>query len=176
MFKNYFKVALRKLLKQKSFTFINIIGLAVGMACFIFILLFVLFELSYDGFHEKGDRIYRLLIDADIGGHIRAPATMLPAGPTMMRDYPEVENFTRIGNLQTLSVEYGDKQFQEADVGFADHSFFELFSFPFVSGDPATALKNPYTIVITEDMAYKYFGDENCIGKVLRIEGENDFT
>lgn len=176
MFKNYLKVTFRTLQRHKGYAFINIVGLAIGMAACALIMLWVLNERSYDRFHENGDRVYRLLVDADIGGHLRTAATMPPAGPTMMRDFPEVENFTRFGRLQTISVEYQDKQFQESMVGFADQSFFEIFSFGFASGDPATALKNPNTIVITEDMAKKYFGEEDPIGKILRIGGEDDYT
>ena len=169
MFKNYLKIAFRNIQGHKGYAFINIAGLAIGLAVCALIMLWVLDELSYDRFHERADRIYRLLLDADIGGHIRTSATMPPAGPTMTQDYPEVENFTRYGRLQSLSVEYEDKQLQESLVGFADASFLEIFSFPFLSGDPATALKNPYTIVITEDMGQKYFGTEYPVGKILRI-------
>jgi putative ABC transport system permease protein len=169
-------VAFRNIQGHKGYAFINIAGLAIGLAVCALIMLWVLDELSYDRFHERADRIYRLLLDADIGGHLRTSATMPPAGPTMTQDYPEVENFTRYGRLQSLSVEYEDKQLQESLVGFADASFFEIFSIPFLSGDPATALKNPYTIVITEDMAQKYFGTEDPMGKILRIGGETDYT
>ncbi len=176
MFKNYLKVALRQIQKKKGFALINITGLAIGLAVCSLIMLWVLDEVSYDRFHQNGKQIYRLIMDADIGGHIRTPATMPPAGPTMTEEYPEVENFTRIGRLQNTTVRWGDTQFQETLVGFADPSFFEIFSFPFTSGDAATALTRPNTIVVTQEMAAKYFGESDPVGQILRIGGEEDYT
>lgn len=176
MIKNYLTVALRTLRKQKGYAFINITGLAIGLAVCSLIMLWVVDELSYDKFHEKGDRICRLILDADIGGVLQSPATMPPAGPTMTSDFPEVENFTRMGRFQDLTVEYGDKIVAESGVGYADATLFEIFSFPFISGDPETALERPNTIVITEEMAQKYFGDEDPIGKFLKIGGEDNYS
>lgn len=176
MFKSYLKVTFRGIRRHKGYTFINVAGLAIGMAVCILIMLWVLDELSYDRYHENADRIYLLVIDANVGRPLRSPATMAPAAPTMVNDFPEVVNAARIGRLRRMAVAYEDNRFQEDLVGFADHSLFEIFTFPFISGDPASALKTAYSVVITEEMAQKYFGDEDPIGKILTIGGETEYT
>ena len=162
--------------KYKGYSLINIAGLAIGMAVCILIMLWVLDELSYDRYHENADRIYRLILDAEVGSHLRAPVTMPPAGPAMVEEFPEVVKAVRIGRPGRVPVKVEERQFQEDKVGYADHSIFEIFTFPFISGDPQTALKAAYSVVITESMAKKYFGDEDPIGKILRIGGETDYT
>ena len=176
MFNNYLKVALRNIIRQKGYSFINVVGLAIGMTCCILILLWVQDELSYDRYHQKADRICRLCLDANIGKRVRAPVTPAPAAPTMISEFPEVINATRIRGPFTTSVRYGDRVFQQGGVSYADNSIFDVFTFPFVSGDPQTALEAPYSVVITDEMAGKYFGDEDPVGKVLRFDDEADFT
>jgi putative ABC transport system permease protein len=176
MFRNYLKVALRNIKRHTGYSLINVAGLAIGMTCCILILLWVQDERSYDRYHENPDRIYRLCLDANVGTQLRAPVTMAPAGPAMISEFPEVVNAARIVRPGRVSVKYGDRLFQEEDIGYADNSVFDIFTFPFISGDPKTALATPYSVVITEDMAMKYFGDEDPLGKSLRIDDETDFT
>jgi putative ABC transport system permease protein len=176
MLSNYLKVALRNIFRHKGYSFINVAGLAIGMTCCILILLWVQDELSYDRYHENADRIYRLCIDANVGTQLRAPVTMAPAAPAMISEFPEVVNAARMVRPERVSVKYEDRTFREENVGYADNSMFDLFTFPFISGDPQTALASPYSVVITEEMAKKYFGDQEPVGKTLRLDDEADFT
>ena len=176
MYRNYLKIALRNIIRHKGYSIIHVVGLAIGMTCCILILLWVQDELSYDRYHENADRIHRLCLDANIGTQLRAPVTMAPAAPAMIKDFPEVVNAARIVRPERVSVEYQDRTFQEEDVGYADNSVFGIFTFPFISGDPQTALTTPYSVVITEEMARKYFGDQEPVGKMLRLDDEADFT
>jgi putative ABC transport system permease protein len=172
MFRNYLKVALRNIKKQKGYAFINISGLAIGLAACIMILLWVHDELSFDAYHENADRIYRLTIDATLGTRMKAPVSPTPSGPAMVAEYPEVLQYVRLSRPNRSPVIVGDKEYFEENVAFADNSIFEVFSFPFLRGDPETALKTPYTAVITEEIARKYFGDDEPIGKIIKF-GEN---
>jgi len=176
MFRNYLKVALRNIIRHKGYSIIHVVGLAIGMTCCILILLWVQDELSYDRYHQKADRIYRLCLDANIGTQLWAPVAMAPAAPAMIEEFPEVVNAARIVKPERASVTYQGKTFQEQDVGYADNSIFDIFTFPLVSGDPQTALTTPYSVVITEEMAEKYFGDQEPVGKILRLDDEADFT
>jgi putative ABC transport system permease protein len=176
MLKNYLKIAFRSLKKHKGYSFINISGLAIGMAVCILILMWVLNELSFDLYHEKVDHICRVTMDIELGSTLHTPVTLTAAGPALVRDFPEVITASRIDPPNRASVKYGDKLFQEARVGYAENAIFDIFTFPFVSGDPRTALEAPYSIVITESMAKKYFGDEDPLGKILRINNEKDFS
>jgi putative ABC transport system permease protein len=115
-------------------------------------------------------------MDARVGSHLFTPVTMAPAAPAMVRDFPEVVNAARITRPRRLSVQYREKKFQEELVGFADNSLFGIFTFPFISGDPKTALQDPFTVVITKDMAKKYFADEDPLGKMLKINGETEYA
>jgi putative ABC transport system permease protein len=176
MLKNYMKIAFRSLKKYKGYSFINISGLAIGMAVCMLIFLWILNELSYDRFHEKADRICRLTMDIEIGTTLHTPVSLTAAGPALVQDFPEVITAARVDRPGRVSVKYEDKIFQEADVGFAENAIFDIFSFPFVSGDPKTALEAPNTVVITESMAVKYFGDSDPLGKILRFNNEADFS
>ena len=176
MFTNYMKVAFRSIRKYKGYSFINIAGLAIGMTICVLIMLWVLDELSYDRFHDNADRIYRLCMDADLGTPLRVPVTPTPVGPALVEEFPEVINAVRIGRPGRVPVTIDERQFQEDDVGYADNSFFEIFSFPFISGDPKSALETANTVVITEEMADKYFGNDDPLGKILKIGGETDYT
>lgn len=171
MIRNYLKIALRNLLKNKVFSFINISGLAIGMAVCMLILMWVSDELNYDSFHENGDRIYRVCIDAFLGTPLKAPVCMAPAGPAMKESFPEVLDVARLVRPRRASVLHENRPSSEDDVGYADASFFNIFTFPFVTGDPATALKAANTVVITEDVAKKYYGNGDPLGTTLEIEG-----
>jgi len=177
MINNYLKIALRNLFKQKSFTFINIVGLAVGMTCFILILLYVRFELSYDNFHTRADRIYRVAIERKYPDKTRYwGRTAFPLAKTFQEEFPEIEQGTRIMNFNIAQlVTYEDKNVYNEHIIFADPNFFEVFSFPLVKGDPKTALAEPNSAVITRESAGVLFGAEEAMYKTLSINNA-DFT
>jgi putative ABC transport system permease protein len=170
MLRNYLLIAFRNINKFKGYSFINIAGLACGMAFFILISLWVRDELNFDRFHEHADDIYRLISEVQVGDEITLSArTPNPLGPALAAEYPEVINFTRTQGVENWFVQCGEKQFLNDTVACADPSFFEMFTFPFVKGNPKTALKDRYSIVITESMARKYFGNEDPMGKVIKV-------
>jgi putative ABC transport system permease protein len=172
MIKNYFRIAFRNLWKHRVFSFINILGLTVGMtACFL-IFLYVRFELSYDGFHSKADRIYRLVCD------IKTPTDVIkssgPSWPMPMiikSAFPEVESEVRVSS-SSLLFRKGDIKFQEENALFADSAFFHVFDFKLLLGDPQTVLKDPFSVVFTVTAAKKYFGNANPIGQTLLLTGK----
>jgi len=178
MFKTYLKIALRNIKKNKGFSVINIVGLALGMACFILIFLYVQNELSYDNFHESADRIYR--VQRRMGSnYMRANASVITYGPlasALVSTYPEVINAVRIEHRDAydLAIKYKNTHFY--DRGFyVDKSFFDIFSYDFTRGDAKTALVDPFSIVITEELARKYFGDEEPFGKTLTIVEDRSY-
>jgi len=178
VFINYLKIALRNLKKHKGYSFINIAGLAISMACCILIILYIYSELNYDRYHENADRIYRLGTNFDVGKmHANSAVSNHPIGPTLSRDYPEVLHATRIRPYMPRTlVEYKERQFFEEKIFYADNSAFDVFSFPMIRGDQKSALVTAYSLVITEKVAKKYFGDEDPIGKILRLNNDSDFT
>lgn len=176
MFKNYLKIAWRNIKRHKAYSFINISGLAIGMAVCILIIIWVQDELSYDRFHENGDRIYRLTMDIQAGTALHTPLCLTPAAPALSRDFPEIINAVRISRPGRVAVKHKDKVFQEEMVGFAENSIFDIFTFPLVSGDPKSALETAHSVVITESMAKKYFGSEDPLGKILRIGNDQDYA
>lgn len=174
MFVNYLKTALRVLLRQKSYSIINIGGLAIGMSVCILILSYVFFELSYDKFHENSDQIYRIGLDATVGGNVMNLAvTSAPMGEALRQDFPEVIENTRfsIGGSQELSI--GEHKFIQDDVLFSDSSFFDVFSFNLIQGDKNEVLLHPKSIILTETLAKKFYGDNNAVGEMIRL---NDRT
>ena len=175
MIRNYFTTAIRSIQRSAGFSFINLIGLAIGLASCIFIFLWINDELSYDRYLSNSDRIYRIILK-DV--RYAQPRTPHPVPLAMVADFPEVTNGVSISPIwgtgltrPEFTVEYNNHKFEEKGFLSADSTFFQVFQFPFVAGDPATALKKPMGIVITQSMAKKYFGDEPAIGKVLKIEG-----
>ena len=170
MLRNYFKIAFRNLWRNKTFSFVNILGLAIGMAVCLLISLYVMDELGYDRFHEKAERICRLNADIKFGGteasYAVAPA---PAGAALKRDYPFVENFVRLHETSAL-VKKGEQNIAEHEVAYADSSLFDVFTLPMSHGNPKSALTEPNTVVITESIAEKYFGTDQVLGKTLTIE------
>jgi putative ABC transport system permease protein len=175
MFRNYLKVALRALLRQKGYSFINILGLTVGMSCFILIGLWVKDELSFDRFHIKKDRIFRIVNKTQQGDYIPSPTYAL--APALKSLYPEVEEFARVWPWYGSLVTHGDKKFEEDNICLTDPGFFRMFTFPFIKGDPDTALEDRNAIVITESVAHKYFRGEDPIGQSLYLAREDtDFT
>ncbi|HEY2582323.1 MAG TPA: ABC transporter permease [Mucilaginibacter sp.] len=171
MLKTYFKIAYRNLIRHKAYSIINISGLAIGMAASILILLWVQNELSYDRFHKNADQIYRVTCDAS-GFKAAINTAGMPAG--LKAQIPVIKNTVRFSHLTTVLFEAGNRKFEEKNVFYADPSFMDVFSFPLVKGDRSTALQNVDGVLITEDMARKYFGEENAIGKTLRKDnGDN---
>jgi putative ABC transport system permease protein len=167
MFRNYIKVAFRHIRRRKVYSFINILGLTIGMACFILIGLWVKDELSFDRFHQNKDRIYRVLNRAQDGSaHFQITYAL---GPALKAQYVEVEEACRVWLWYGSHVRYRDKIYAERNIYLADPTFFKIFSFPFIKGNPETALADKYSIVITEQMAQKYFGEEDPIGKALHL-------
>ncbi len=177
MIKNYLKIALRNLRKHKGYTFINITGLAVGLACCLLIVLFVRDELSYDRYHDNADRIYRITLDALLGEQeIHGPISPAPMAQALVNDFPEVVQATRLFTFRDKTlVRYEDNRFVEERFFFGDSTFFEVFTFPFLQGDPETALVEPNTVVLTESTARKYFGQQNPIGQTLRVNERTDY-
>ena len=168
MFKHYLIIAVRNLTRYKSYAMNNILGLTIGFACAISILLYVQNELSYDRYHENADRIYRIVEGSDV-------KTQPLLGPALMEEFPEVERFLRIqGTAGIWLMAYEDKVFYETDVAWVDETLFDLFSFPLLRGNPDTALKDPFSVVITRSTARKLFGDEDPMGKV--IVADNGFA
>src|SRR4051794_30187685 len=177
MFKNYFKVALRNLWKNKGFSAINIIGLAVGIAVCLLITLYVIDELSYDKYNEKADRIYRVDGDIQFGGnHFILAVAPDPLGPTLKKDFPQVEQYVRFRGYGGFLVKKGTENVQEDNVIYADSTLFDVFTLPMIEGDPKTALTAPHSVVITEDIAKKYFNrTDNVVGKNLVINDTGNY-
>ena len=175
MLKNYFKVAFRNLLRNKAFSFINISGLAIGMASAILILLWIQNEMSHDRFHAKGDRIYVMNNRDHFNGKLWAwNTTPKILGPTLKADYPEVEDVARINRCSFLFT-VGDKHLNVQGV-FTDSGFLNIFSFPLLKGNANKALSDNYHIVLTEKLAKKLFGNEDAMGKTILIDSNANFT
>lgn len=175
MFKSYLKTTLRSIKKHLGYSLINIMGLAIGMACCILILLFVFDELSYDKFHENHDRIYRvtrqwLNEDGVISLHLGQVAP--PIGPLLENDFPEIVHAVRIIGAGGLLVGRNANFFEEPRFFFAEEDFFNVFTYEMIAGDPATALRDPMTVVITQEMAEKYFGSENPLGQSITVKAD----
>ena len=174
MIQNYFKIARRSLLRNKAFSAINIAGLSIGLASCLLMGLYVMDELSYDRFHEKADRIVRVYFKGAMnGGNINESTVMPPTARTLLREYPEVLDATRIRRAGEPLVQRGNETFKESAVAYADSNFFRVFSLPFRQGDPKTALLRPNTMVISHTMADKYFGSADPIGKILTLKPDN---
>jgi putative ABC transport system permease protein len=172
MFKNYFIIAFRNLLRNKTFSAINIFGLAIGIATCLLIMLFVANEISYDRYNKKSDQMVRVVFRATIDGQkIKEANVMPPVAKTMLADFPEVKQATRIKTGGTQFLSAGDKSFEENSLAFVDPDFFEVFTIPLIEGNAANALQQPNSIVISKKMALKYFDTENAIGKTLKIKG-----
>lgn len=172
MFTNYLKIALRNLWKNKGFSAINIIGLAIGLATCILILLYVVDELSYDRYNEKASRIYRINSDIRFGGsELHLTVASDPMGATLKKDYPQVEEYTRIYNSSgSKLVKKGAQYITEQNVAHVDSTFFRVFSLPAIEGNTNTALNEPNTVVLTESTSKKYFGTVHSLGKIIEAD------
>ena len=176
MFRNYLKITVRSILRQKGYSVINITGLAIGIAGCLFILSYVMDELKYDHHHENGPDIYRVILDGRIGTQeMVIPTSPVPMGKTVVEELPEAIQFVRIQNPNQFLIQYGENRFNEDRFLFADSSIFQIFTIPMMMGDPATALTKPHSIVITEDTAARYFGTENPLGKSLIMEDGTEY-
>ncbi|MBN8575872.1 MAG: ABC transporter permease [Cytophagales bacterium] len=170
MFKNYFITAVRSLMRNKGFSAINIVGLAVGLATFSLISFYVYHELSFDRYHVNADRIFRITENLRTENELLFQSTSSPPmGPTMAKDFPEVESYVRVQNWNLLAERNG-KSFYEPNSYIADSTIFDIFSFSLISGDKRTALREPFSIVLTETMARKYFGDEDPVGQQIKMD------
>lgn len=168
MLLNYFRIAFRNLKKDKISSVINIVGLAVGITCFLMLALFIFDDLSYDKNYENADRLYRAYVKTKLGENESIGSkTCGPLGPSLLRDFPEIETYARMGYFGNQIFEYNDKSFREWSIYWVDSTFFEIFKLEFLAGNPETALTKPNSIVITEESAKKYFGSENPVGKTL---------
>jgi len=176
MFKSFVKIAWRNLRKNKLYTFVNILGLTIGITSCILIGLYVTHELSYDRFNERADRIARATMEFTDGSTIdRVALTGTKVGPQFQRTFPAITAYTRtILYNNTVSVE--DRSFNESRFLYADSAFFNIFSFPLIKGSPATALSLPGQVVLTETMAKKYFPGQDPIGKTIRVNNARDYT
>ena len=171
---NYLKIAWRNLVKNRFFTLLNIAGLAIGVACFLLICLYVTDELSYDRYHEKADRIYRINADIIFGGtELKLAVASDPMGAALKKDYPEVEEFVRIyASEGSKMIKKGSAFIQENDVAYADSTFFDVFTFAALEGDTHTALNEPNTMVISASAADKYFGTTHAVGKFVELNDD----
>jgi putative ABC transport system permease protein len=176
MIKNYLKIAWRNLVKNKTFSLINIVGLAIGLACFILIALYVTDEISYDRYNEKADRIFRVNSDIRFGGtDLKLAVCSDPMGATLKKDYPQVEEYVRFYNSNGPKLVKKDNEFiNEARVTYADSTLFNVFTLPAISGDAKNALNEPNTVVITESIAKKYFGTAQAVGKSIETNDNNN--
>ncbi len=177
MIKNYLKIVLRNIRRHKGYSFINITGLAIGMACCLLITIWVLDELSYDKFHENSANLYRVEENQDYSGrNYHVYVTPYPLAPALKAEIPEIVNATRYFWTGGLLFRYKDKAFFEDDIRAVDPSFLNMFSYPLIKGDKNTALDSPYSLVINGEIAEKYFGEEDPLGKVISVNNEYDFT
>lgn len=175
MLRNYLKIGARNIRRHKGFSFINISGLTIGIACCIFILLWVQNELSYNKFHQNADQIFRINKKYKIGNEISYnPATPYPLALATKTKFAEILDATKYYRTSAL-IKYKDKIFNERRVCVTDSSFFKLFTFQFLKGDQKTALSNPNSMVLTQNIANKYFGDSDPMGKIITLDNQKEF-
>jgi len=170
MIRNYVRIALRNLLKHKAYSAINVTGLAVGMACSLLILLYVRDEIGFDRFHEHAGSVYRFAREFNGSAPMYFTWTPLPLVPALKTEFPGIQTMRIAGNGPWSLVQSGEKRFQEVNIFWADSNFFDFFTFPLLKGNASTALGRPNSIVLTEEMARKYFGPEDPIGKAITID------
>src|SRR5690606_11853525 len=181
MLKNYIKIAFRNLLKSKFYSFINIVGLAVGIACYLLIMLYVQDELSYDKHHPHAERLYRVNSDIDFGGqHSQYALAPAPMAETLQEEFPEIELAGRLrpyGNwlIKVTNQARSATTYNYENLSFADQSILELFSIDFIKGNKSNALSEPNTLVISRKISEKYFRQEDPLGKMLVLDGKESY-
>ena len=176
MIRNYFKIALRHLQKNRLYAFVNIMGLAIGIASCLLIGIYIWHELSFDKFHKNADRITRVTWEYNFGDvETTTASTGTKVGPQFQRTFPEVKDYVRLLKYPRV-IDYNKVMFDEKQFLYADSSFFTIFSFPLIKGNPATVLDAPEKLVITQSMAKKYFGNDDPIGKTVKVGGTKDFV
>ncbi|MGZ3951051.1 MAG: ABC transporter permease, partial [Flavisolibacter sp.] len=176
MFRSHLRIALRNLLGNKLFSIVNISGLAIGIACSLLLFMFVMDELSFDRSHKNANEIYRAYLQLRINGKESVNGkTAAPLGPTMLKEFPEVAGFSRVGYFGAHDLRVGEKIFRETNLYGVDSSFFTLFDYPLIAGDRSTALLHPNSIVMTEKSAKKYFGQGSAVGKSVIVDGSNSY-
>jgi putative ABC transport system permease protein len=175
LFRHNLKAAYRNLLRYKIYSLINIFGLSIGLACGILILLFVRNELSYDRFHSNQKNIYRVNLSHEQSGQITSMAvTVAAVGPTMLQEFPEVTDMTRMSTGEEGYFTFENKHYFSTPVTYTDSSFFNMFSFRLLLGNPTTALTEPYSVVLSEKLAGQIFGDKNPVGEILRYNNKDN--
>jgi putative ABC transport system permease protein len=177
MFKNLFKIAIRNILKDKAYSIINILGLTIGITCSLFLLMYILDELSFDRYHENADTIYRVVSDIKEPDNAFVWAVaQIPLGEELRDNYPEVKNSVRFFGTPRILYKNGENQFYEEEFYLADSTVFDMFTYEFINGDPATALDNPFSIVLTEKIAKKYFANaQSAINQSLQNQQNEEF-
>src|ERR1035437_425247 len=175
MLRNFFINAIRNMRKHSGYLILNITGLTIGLTSFLLITIYVLHELNYDRFHKNYENIYRIKVKGVMAGSTLDQAiTAPPMAQTLLADYPEIEYVVRIRRAGAWLVKYGDTRFNEDGDLFADSSFFIVFDFKLLNGDPKTALVNPRSLILTEKFAKKYFGNEDPMGKRISLESDTN--
>jgi putative ABC transport system permease protein len=176
MFKNYLKITYRSMIKNKFYSLINVFGLSFGIACCILIFAYIGYEFSFDRYHKNADNIYRIVQKRTVEGRTQElPSSTGPMGPALVEEFPEVIDAARFMPTVIRSFIFEDRKFFQSGVFYADQSVFNIFSFELIEGDPKTALEAPFTMVVTEETAQKYFGDESPIGKTINWDNKFDY-
>jgi putative ABC transport system permease protein len=174
MIKNFFINAFRNMRKQRGYVILNVGGLAVGLTSFLFITLYVMHELSYDRFHKNYENIYRVKVVGILsGGVLNQAVTCAPMARALVNDYPEILVSTRVTRMGDWLIQFGENRFNEDGVLFADSTFFKVFDFKLLKGDPNTALERPKSMILTEKFARKYFGNQDPMGKQMIVEADS---
>ena len=177
MIKNYFKIAFRNFSKHRGYTLLNVVGLSIGISACLLILSYVMNELSYDKFNKNADNIYRIQLNSYQDGKLafQCAATYPGVGPALKEEFPEVKEYARLFPISGI-ISYDDINFRETKIFRSDPAVFKIFTLPFVRGNSEKALTQPGSVVISESTAKKYFGNNNPLGKILRYNGEEEFT
>ncbi len=174
MLKNFIINAFRNMRKQSGSVILNVVGLTIGLTTFLFIIFYVINELTYDRFHNNYENIYRIKVVGMLSeGEIDQAISAAPMAQALLNDYPEVLHVTRVRRLGAWLIRYGDKKFNEDGMIFADSTFFDVFDFQLLKGDPSTALVQPRSLILTEEYALKYFGNDNPMGQQLSVEEDS---
>lgn len=177
MFRNYLKIAVRNIFRNKTYSFINIFGLSIGIACSILIILWVHDELNYDHFHKNSAELYLAVQKCYTQDEIEyGSALPYPAAEVLKRDYPEISEVCRVYYSQEFLFVHNDKRFIEKSILMVDPEFLTMFSFSLIQGDASNILDDPNSVVITKKIAQKYFGNSNPLGKIFRVDNQHNLT